>query len=187
MKLKDTSTSFATRIFAEVTQELLQKTTGKKFHISGTIIQIPCVKLSGDIASFVTFYGDYSGLMVLNFESQAALETVRAMLAGMGLGEEDMPTSATSDDVRNNVGELTNQAIGKIRSVIQHKYDVMAKANIPATVPVKVPLELSMETKGHSEMECMRVVFITEGNNRFYMELALEPMLWTPLSETPKK
>lgn len=187
MGLHKTSSSAIARLFATIIQDLLQKTAGKKFHISNTIMQIPGIKLSGDISSFVTFYGDYNGLMVLNFEGPAALEVVRSMLLGMGLGEEDLPTSHTSDEVRNNVGELTNQAIGKVRSIIQQKYDIAAKANIPAVVPITVPLELTMETKGNAEMEALRVVFTTEKNNRFYMELALEPMLWRPLNEPGDK
>lgn len=185
--LQKTSSSGIARLFAQVLQELLQKTTGKRFHISTTIMQIPGIKLSGDISSFVTFYGDYNGLLVFNFEGKAALEVVNSMLLGMGLGEEDLPTNFTSDEVRNNIGEITNQGIGKIRSVIQQKYDIAAKANIPAVVPINVPLDLSMETKGHSDMECIRVVFTTEKNNRFYMELALEPMLWKTLDETADK
>ena len=187
MGLPKTSSTAIARLFATIIQDLFQKTAGKKFHISSTIMQIPGIKLSGDISAFVTFYGDYNGLMVLNFEGPAALEVVRSMLLGMGLGEEDLPTSHTSDEVRNNVGELTNQAIGKVRSVIQQKYDITAKANIPAVVPITVPLDLTMETKGHSETECLRVVFTTEKNNRFYMELALEPMLWRPLNEADDK
>ncbi len=187
MKLNKTSSSAIARLFAQIIQDLLQKTTGKKFHISNTIMQIPGIKLSGDIASFVTFYGDYNGLMVFNFEGPAALEVVREMLQGMGLGEEDLPRLHTSDEVRNNIGELTNQAIGKVRSVIQQKYDIAAKANIPAVVPITVPLELTMETKGNAEMESLRVVFTTETNNRFYMELAIEPMLWRPLNDPADK
>ncbi len=177
---KSSSSSIA-KIFAHVIQELLQKTTGKKFHISTTIMQIPSIKLSGDISSFVTYYGDYNGLMVLNFEGAAALEVVNSMLLGMGLGEEDLPKHFSSDEVRNNIGEFTNQVIGKIRSTIQLKYDVAAKANIPAVVPITVPLSITMATKGQSEMDCLRIIFTTENNNRFHMELAIEPMAWQPL------
>ncbi|MBI5178549.1 MAG: DUF3334 family protein [Nitrospinae bacterium] len=183
MNLSKTSSSGIAKLFAHVVQDLLQKTTGKKFHISTTIMQIPNIKLSGDISAFVTYYGDYNGLMVFNFEGPAALEVVRSMLSGMGLGEEDLPKNHTSDEVRNNVGEFTNQAIGKIRSTIQLKYDIAAKANIPAVVPITVPLSITMETKGHTEMECIRIVFTTEQNNRFHMELAMEPMSWHSLHE----
>jgi CheY-specific phosphatase CheX len=184
MDMSKTSSSAIAKIFAHVIQELLQKTTGKKFHISTTILQIPNIKLSGDISSFVTFYGDYNGLMVFNFEGAAALEVVNSMLLGMGLGEEDLPKHSTSDEVRNNIGEFTNQSIGKIRSTIQLKYDIAAKANIPAVVPITVPLSITMETKGHSDMDCIRIVFTTEKNNRFHMELAIEPMVWQPLMDS---
>jgi CheY-specific phosphatase CheX len=183
MDMSRSSSSNVARIFAHVTQDLLQKTTKKKFHVSATILEIPNIKLSGDIASFVTFYGDYNGLLVFNFEGPAALEVVTGLLLGMGLTDADLPKSFSSDEVRNNIGEFTNQVIGAIRSTIQHKYDIAAKANIPAVVPIKLPLGITVETKGQNDMECVRVVFTTISNNRFSMELAIEPTIWRNISD----
>ena len=181
--MNNSSSTAIARIFAHVTQDLLQKTTKHKYHVSSTIMQIPNVKLGGDISSFVTFYGDYNGLLVLNFEGAAALEIVNSSLLGMGLGEADLPKNFSSDEVRNNIGELTNQIIGAIRSNLQHKFDVAAKANIPAVVPIKLAIGITVETKGQVDMECMRVVFTTPSNNRFYMEITIEPMVWRSITD----
>jgi hypothetical protein len=61
--------------------------------------------------------------------------------------------------------------------MIQDKYDLSARANIPAVVPITVPVALSMVAKEPTELECTRVAFTTLKRNKFYMELALEPIM----------
>lgn len=180
MKLPTTTLDFV-RLFSASIRDLIQNSTGKPIHVSKSAMQVTGVQISGDIGAFVSFRGDYSGIMVFNFEGPAALEIVSDSLLRLGLPQEDVPTHHGSDEVRNNIGELLNQVIGRCRSQIEEKFDLSAKANIPAVVPISVPIALSMVTKETTALECVRVPFTTAKRNRFYMELALEPFKRTNL------
>lgn len=181
MSIPKTSTLDFVKIFSRSIRDLVQGSTGVKVAVSKTAMQISGIQITGDIGAFVAFKGDYSGILVLNFEGEAALEIVTGYLTTLGLGAEDIPTIFRSDDVRNNIGEITNQIIGKCRTQVQDILDLTARANIPAVVPITVPIGLSMVAKEGNELECIRVSFTTEKRNKFYMELALEPMFNSPL------
>jgi CheY-specific phosphatase CheX len=181
MKLQTTSTLEFVKIFAKATKDLIQGSTGKQISVSRSALQISGVQMSGDIGAFVTFSGDYSGIMVLNFDGAAALEIVQDTLLLLGLPQEDVPSHFSNDEVRNNIGEVTNQVVGRCRTMVQDKFDLSARANIPAVVPITVAVSMSMATKEPTELECTRIAFTTAKRNRFYMELALEPILVSPL------
>ena len=181
MKLNSTSTLEFVRLFSSGARDLIQNSTGKQIHVSKTALQVTGIQINGDIGAFVAFRGDYSGIMVMNFESGAALEIVSEILIKMGFPEEDIPTHHGSDEIRSNIGELVNQIIGKCRTMAQEKFDLTARANIPAVIPITVPIALTMVAKEPAEMECVRIAFTTARRNKFYMELALEPMLGMPL------
>jgi len=181
MMLTKTSTIEFVRIFSSSIRDLIQSSTSKKILVSKTAMQVGGIQISGDVGAFVAFKGDYSGIMVLNFEADAALEIVSDTLIMMGFPEDEVPKHHGSDEVRSNIGEIVNQAIGKCRSQVQEKFDLTARANIPAVVPITVPIALTMVAKEPAEMECVRVSFTTVKRNKFYMELALEPLLGMPL------
>ncbi|VAX16706.1 hypothetical protein MNBD_NITROSPINAE02-1628 [hydrothermal vent metagenome] len=178
---RPTSTLDFVRIFSVSIRDLIQNATGKPIHVSKSAMQVRGVQISGDIGAFVSFSGDYSGIMVFNFDGPAALEIVSNSLLRLGLPQEDVPTHSGSDEVRNNIGELLNQVIGRCRSQVEEKFDLSAKANIPAVVPISVPISLTMVTKDTTSLECVRVPFSTSKRNKFYMELALEPFNRTDL------
>jgi len=181
MKLDKTSTLEFVKVFSAAVRDLMQGQTGKPVQVSKTAMHITGIQMTGDIGAFVTFNGDYSGIMVLNFEGATALELVQDTLSRLGLPKEDIPTHHSNEEVRNNIGEFTNQAIGKCRTMIQDKFDLSARANIPAVVPITVPISLSMVAKDPKDLEYVRVSFTTMKRNKFYMELALEPILGVPL------
>lgn len=181
MKLQNTSSLEFVKLFAKATRDLIQGSTGKQVHVSRTALQITGIQITGDIGAFVTFSGDYSGIMILNFDGPAALEIVQDSLLRLGLPQGEIPTHFGNDEVRNNIGEITNQVVGKCRTMVQDKYDLSARANIPAVVPITVPVSLSMVAKEPTELECVRIAFTTAKRNRFYMELALEPIFTNPL------
>ncbi|MBI5813991.1 MAG: DUF3334 family protein [Nitrospinae bacterium] len=176
-----TSTLDFVRVFSTGVRDLVQGQTGKAVQVSKSAMHVTGIQITGDIGAFVTFNGDYSGIMVLNFEGGAALEIVQDTLSRLGLPKEDIPTHFSNDEVRNNIGEFCNQAVGRCRTMIQDKFDLSARANIPAVVPITVPIALSMVAKEPKDMECVRISFTTVKRNKFYMELAFEPFLSMPL------
>lgn len=177
MKLENTSTLEFVKLFSAGVKNIIERTTGKKIRVSRTAMKVSGVQVAGRIGAFVAFNGDYSGIMILNFEGDAALEIVGDSLLSMGLPEEDVPKHVGSDEVRQSIGELTNQCVGKCRSLVQEKYDLSSFANIPAVVPITVSISLTMVSQEPKDFECVRVCFTTEKRNKFYMELALEPFV----------
>ncbi len=182
MELSNTSTLDFTKLFARATRDVIQNTTGQEIEVSKSAMSISGIQMIGEIGTFVSFKGDYSGIMVLNFEGAAALEIVVNSLIKMGLPEEDTPKHHSSDEVIGSMGELANQVVGRCRSLVEEKFDLSASAHIPSVVPIGVPIALTMATRNQAQLECVRVSFSTEKRNRFYMELALEPMLLSPLN-----
>lgn len=182
MKLSKTSTLDFVRLFAKSTKDLIQNSTGKPIQVAKTVMRVSGIQINNEIGAFVAFRGDYSGIMIMNFESEAALEIVSDTLLRMGFPEEEIPKHHGSDEVRSNIGELVNQIVGKCRSLVQDSFDLTARANIPAVVPISVPIALTMVAKEPAEMECVRVAFTTSKRNKFYMELALEPIMGEPLT-----
>lgn len=175
MKSGNNSTLEFVKLFSAGVKDIIQRSTGKKIHVSRTAMKVNGVQVAGRIGAFVAFHGDYNGIMILNFEGDAALEIVGDSLLNMGLPEEDVPKHVGSDEARQNIGELMNQCVGKCRSLVHEKYDLSSFANIPAVVPITFSIALTMASKDPRDFECVRVSFTTEKRNKFHMELAIEP------------
>lgn len=183
MSQRPNATLEVVKLFSRAVRDIVQRSTGAAIHVSKTAMQVSGVQITGRIGSFVAFSGDYSGIMILNFEEDAALEIVGDSLRNMGLPDEDIPKHAGSDEVRQNIGELSNQCVGKCRALVEERYDLSSFANIPAVVPITVPIALTMVSKEPKAFECVRVSFTTKKRAKFYMELALEPFTALPLTE----
>lgn len=161
--------------FSKATQDTIKTATGLEINVSNTYQRIQHIMIAGDIGSFVSFKGDYNGILIMNFSGDAAIEIVSAYLKTMEMPDKDIPKDHTSEDVRNNIGEIVNQIIGRCRQLIQQRYDLSAKANIPAVVPITTPIGLTLESALTEGQECVRVSMSTPSSNRFYIELSMEP------------
>lgn len=172
---------------AEVFQKAAIETIARSCHVAVTVSKtaqlIPAVEISKQVGSFVSFTGNYNGLMVINFEGETALELVSASLRAMGMPESEIPGHALADDVLSSIGELTNHIVGKARNSMQQKYDLVARSNIPAVVPVTTPIGLVFKGGGLEESECVRLSFRTPNNNQFHMEICSEPAQFVELGK----
>lgn len=161
-------------LFAKAVEEVIKNfcqieiVTGKNAQFMSTI------QISEDIGTFVSFTGNYGGLMVMNFEGDAALELVTSSMKAMGMPEEEIPTHYMADDVRNSIGELVNHIIGNARARIQEEYDLSANATIPAVIPVSTPIGLFFKTTLTEGQSCIRLVFRTPENHRVHLEFTME-------------
>ena len=68
--------------------------------------------LRPDLGCFVLFDGGFSGLVVINFTAEAAMEIYRKYMMSMGMPETELAQFHTSDEVGNVMGELMNQIVG---------------------------------------------------------------------------
>lgn len=169
-------------LFGKAVQEMIQRSCRLHLHQSKTAQFISAIQISEDLGAFVSFHGNYNGLMVMNFEGNAALEIVQESLITLGMPKEEIPSHYTSDDVRSSIGELVNHIIGKARTMVQHEYDLVAHATIPAVVPVTNPIGLIFKTALTEPHPCIRLSYHTPKSHRFHMELTLEPMLFASLN-----
>lgn len=170
------------QLFSDAIVDIIRRSCQIEINVAKTAQYIASVQLSDDIGSFVSFNGDYDGMMVLNFQSQAALELVAASLRMMGMPEDEIPSHHMSDEVRSSIGELTNHIIGRARTNVQDKFDLIAHASIPAVVSVAKPIGLVFKSLTGPHLNSLRLSFRTPSNHRFYMEMTMEHALFAPLN-----
>ena len=169
------------KIFCLATKKTLEKGTKKEIKFSSTVQKIQKVSLRPELGCFVQFTGDYNGLVILNFSSEAALELYRNYMLTMGLPEAELTNNATSNEVVDTMGELTNQIMGRAMQMVEAKYDLTAKFGQPKAVYLNNAITLSLETtSGGIKMspesqygDNRRIVFKID-NSRFHMEIAME-------------
>lgn len=53
--------------------------------------------LKPDVACFVLFDGGFSGLVVMNFSAQSAMELYESYMLSMGIAKESLVSAHTSD------------------------------------------------------------------------------------------
>jgi len=160
-------------ILGEAVKEVLKLNIGKEVRLSPTIQKIGNVALRPDISSFLDFYGDYNGLICLNFSKDAALELCRLHFTTMGFAEEDLPKDPFSDEVINFIGEMTNQIAGNFRKKIEEKFGLSAKNPQPKALQINHTIQMFIESALKST-HCRKLSFSTPAHNSFYAELSLE-------------
>ena len=174
MNSEESSILAISSLFAKAVQEIVKDFCHLNFFAAKNAQFLSTIQISEDIGAFVSFNGNYSGLMVMNFEGEAALEIVKSSMLAMGMPESEIPSHYMTEDVRSSIGEFVNHVIGHARAKIQKTYDLSANATIPAVIPIATPIGLffkSALTDGHN---CIRLAFRTPGNHRFHLELTME-------------
>ncbi len=161
------------KIFCEAVKEVLESSTASKINFSPTIQNIPSISLKPDVGCFVQFAGDYSGLFIMNLSGPAALELYRKSMTYMGLPEDELASSYSSDEVVNCIGEMINQVIGKARSKVEKEYGLTADNNQPKAITISTAITLSIATM-LDKPRCRRLSFKTEDNHAFYVEMNME-------------
>ena len=68
--------------------------------------------LTPDIGTFVMFTGSFSGMVVINFPKETAMEIYTSYLKNMGIPETEIAKNYTQEEVSNTLGELMNQILG---------------------------------------------------------------------------
>ena len=153
--------------------KVLSVATQSPVSYSGMVQRISRTCLKPDIGCFVLFDGGFSGLVVINFSSAAAMEIYENYMLHMGMSREDLATSHTSDDVGNVMGELMNQMVGDFTGKIARELQTHITQNQPKMLALNKQVMLSVDTH-LDQPESRRVTFFTARNNIFYLELAID-------------
>jgi len=161
------------KIFCEITKELLESVTQKDVNYAKTIQKIPLVHLRPDIGCFVLFNGDYSGLMIMNFTAEAAMSIYRNQMINMGMPEDELAVEYTADEIVDSIGELMNQIIGSVRRQIEAQYDLVSSNTQPKAIALTTSIVLSIDTPEFDKDLCRKLSFKIEGHP-FHIELSME-------------
>ncbi|QDL52931.1 DUF3334 family protein [Rhodoferax aquaticus] len=140
---------------------------------SGMVQRIGKICLKPDIGCFVLFDGGFSGLVVLNFSSSAAMELYESYMLSMGMPKSELANSHTSDEVSNILGELMNQMVGDFTSKVRRELQTNITQSQPKMLVLTKQVMLSVDTQ-LDQPESRRVTFYTGKNNIFYLELAID-------------
>ena len=152
---------------------VLTVATQSQIHFSGMVQRITKTCLKPDIGCFVLFDGGFSGLVVINFSAQAAMELYESYMLSMGMAKEELASSHTSDEVSNVMGELMNQIVGDFTGKVARELQTHITQNQPKMLVLNKQVMLSVDTN-LDKPEARRVTFYTGRNNIFYLELAID-------------
>ena len=161
------------RGLCESVTKVLNFATHSEIRYSGMVQRITKTCLKPDIGCFVLFDGGFSGLVVINFSAQAAMELYADYLLNMGMAREELATSHTSDEVANVMGELMNQIVGDFTGKVGRELQTHITQNQPKMLVLNKQVMLSVDTN-LDKPEARRVTFYTASNNIFYLELAID-------------
>jgi len=153
--------------------KVLNVATHSQIHYSGMVQRITKTCLKPDIGCFVLFDGGFSGLVVINFSAQAAMELYESYMVNMGMAKEDLASSHTTDEVSNVMGELMNQIVGDFTGKVARELETHITQNQPKMLVLNKQVMLSVDTN-LEKPEARRVTFYTSRNNIFYLELAID-------------
>lgn len=152
---------------------VLNVATQSKVNYSGMVQRITKVGLKPDIGCFVLFDGGFTGLVVLNFAADTAMEIYERYMLHMGMPKSELAGSHTSDEVSNILGELMNQIVGDFTGKIRRELQTNITQNQPKMLVLNKQIVLSVDTP-LDRPEMRRVSFYTEKSNIFYLELAID-------------
>ena len=153
--------------------QVLTAATTCPIHYSGMVQRITKTCLKPDIGCFVLFDGGFSGLVVLNFSAQTAMELYESYMLNMGMPKSELALSHTSDEVSNIMGELMNQIVGDFTGKVRRELQTNITQNQPKMLVLNKQVMLSVDTQ-LDQPESRRVTFYTGRNNIFYLELAID-------------
>ncbi|WP_252345965.1 DUF3334 family protein, partial [Shewanella indica] len=94
---------------------------------------------------FSIFDGGFSGLVVINFSAAAALEIYRRYMLHMGMPEEELAFSHTSDEVGDVMGELMNQMLGDFIGKVSKELQTSISQSQPKMLTINKELTISID------------------------------------------
>ena len=152
---------------------VLTSATSSDINYSAMVQKITKTSLKPDFGCFVLFDGGFSGLVVINFTSKAALEVYTNYMRNMGMPEEELAVLHTSDEVGDVLGELMNQLVGDFTNQVRKDLQTNITQNQPKMLTLNKQVILSVDTN-LDRPQARRVTFSTEKGNIFYLELAMD-------------
>lgn len=101
------------------------------------------------------------------------MEIYQSYLLSMGMSQDDLASSYTSDEVANVMGELMNQVVGDFTGKVRRELQTHITQNQPKMLVLNQQVVLAVDAN-MDKPEARRVTFYTASNNIFYLELAID-------------
>lgn len=160
-------------ILCNSVQKVLTKASGEEVSFSPIVQKISKTCLKPDISCFTIFEGGLSGLLVMNFTAEAAMEIYTSYMTNMGMPKDELSILHTSDDVANILGELMSQTMGRFQTELRQDLHVSIKMSLPKMLVINKDVVISIDTKIEAP-QYRRVSFETENRRPFFLELGIE-------------
>jgi CheY-specific phosphatase CheX len=180
-KSKAITTDDILLILCNSIKSVLIKAGDHPINYSSMVQKINKTCLKPDIGCFVLFDGGFSGLVIINFSAEAAVEIYTNYMTHMGIPQNELAKSHTADEVSDVMGELMNQIVGDFTGVVGHELHTSITQNQPKMLTINKQVMLSIDTN-LDRPQARRVTFMTEKNNIFYLELAMDKTEFIKLS-----
>ena len=108
-------------------------------------IQKTCLR--PDLGCFVLFDGGFSGLVIINFTAQAAMEIYRKYMMSMGMPEQELAQFHTADEVGNVMGELMNQIVGDFTNKVRQDLHTSINQSQPKMMAINKQVQILINTQ----------------------------------------
>jgi chemotaxis protein CheY-P-specific phosphatase CheC len=172
-RTKPISTEDILVILCRSVSQVISTATNTTVNYSPMVQRITRTCLRPDIGCFVLFDGGFSGLVIINFSADSAMEIYRAYMKSMGMPDAELATQHTSDEVGNTLGELMNQIVGDFTGKVGHELLVSINQNQPKMLTINKEVMVSIDTN-LDRPQSRRVAFTTANHNPFYLELSMD-------------
>lgn len=153
--------------------EVLGNAGNDQVEYSPMVQKINKTCLRPDIGCFVLFDGGFSGLVIINFTAESAMEIYRKYLLSMGMPENELAQFHTADEVGNVMGEIMNQIVGDFTNKVRHQLKTSITQSQPKMMAINKQVQISVNTT-LDQPQSRRVTFNTGSNNIFYLELSMD-------------
>lgn len=164
---------------------VLNEATKDRVHYSAMVQCIQKTSLRPDIGCFVLFDGGFSGLVVINFSADAAMELYSNYLLQMGIAQNELAQTHTANDVSDVMGELMNQIVGDFTRRIQNDLQTCITQSQPKMLVLNKQVVLQVDSN-LDDPQARRVSFYTGNHHVFYVELAMDNVAFVPLKKRKK-
>jgi chemotaxis protein CheY-P-specific phosphatase CheC len=172
-RTKPISTEDILVILCRSVSQVISTATNTTVNYSPMVQRITRTCLRPDIGCFVLFDGGFSGLVIINFSADSAMEIYRTYMKSMGMPDSELATQHTSDEVGNTLGELMNQIVGDFTGKVGHELLVSINQNQPKMLTINKEVMVSIDTN-LDRPQSRRLAFTTANHNPFYLELSMD-------------
>lgn len=179
-RTKPVSTESILLLLCNSMKKVLSVATKSNIHFQPMVQKVSKTCLKPDIGCFSVFDGGFSGLIIINFSADAALEIYQNYMLSMGFPQEELAKYHTADEVGNTLGELMNQIVGDFQMTLEKDLMVSVSQSQPKMLVLNRDLQLSINTQ-MDRPQNRKVTFVTSTHRIFYLESSFEKTEFFPL------